>query len=151
VWVIPSERFKSERQNLVPLSDDACALLETLPRWPAGDLLFTTTQGKKPVGGFSKAKARLDALMAEQLGAPPEKFVVHDVRRTVRTRLSALRVPEVVAEMVMGHAPKGMASVYDQHHYEPEMREALEKWSGLLRTIVEPTPTPDNVIEMRRA
>jgi hypothetical protein len=57
-------------------------------------------------------------------------------RRTVRTRLSALRVSEPVAELVIGHARKGLARVYDQHRYIDEMREALELWAEKLRAIV---------------
>ena len=54
----------------------------------------------------------------------------------MRTRLSALRVPYEVAEMVIGHGRNGLARVYDQHHYLPEMREALDAWaSALLQTI----------------
>lgn len=56
----------------------------------------------------------------------------------MRTRLSALRVPEPVAEMVIGHARAGLARVYDQHQYADEMRMALEAWAMKLRTIVDP-------------
>ena len=40
-------------------------LLATLPRWKAGDHLFSTTDGRKPVAGFAdSAKTRLDREMA---------------------------------------------------------------------------------------
>jgi integrase len=149
--VVPAARFKMDAQHLVPLSADACALLEALPRFGKGDFLFSMSLGEKPVGGFSKAKSRLDELMAEQLGAAPEPFVIHDIRRTVRTRLSSLRVSDAVAEMVIGHGRKGIQRVYDQHGYEAEMREALEAWAARLRSIVE--PPPPNVVQLgdRRA
>jgi hypothetical protein len=47
--------------------------------------------------------------------------------------------------MVIGHGRKGMAKVYDQHSYEDEMREALEKWAAMLRGIVTP-PSENNVV-----
>jgi integrase len=146
IWTVPPERFKSNASHLVPLSDQAVAILESLPRFTKGDHLFTSTYGEKPASGFSKAKARLDALMKEQLGtiAP---WVIHDIRRTVRTRLASLRVPDLVAEMVIGHGRKGLQRVYDQHTYEPEMREALELWAARLRDIV--TPPPENVVRMK--
>jgi len=143
VWTVPPERFKSDSAHLVPLTDDMVALLESLPRYNGGDFLFTTTRGKKPVNGFSKAKAQLDSLMTVELGETPD-FVNHDIRRTVRTRLSGLKVPENVAEMVIGHGKKGLARVYDQHTYLDEMREALELWNGRLRSIT--TTPPDNVV-----
>ena len=49
--------------------------------------------------------------------------------------------------MVIGHARKGLARVYDQHQYLDEMREALELWAGRLRDIV--TPPPANVVKMK--
>jgi integrase len=133
VWLVPPERFKSNATHLLPLSDQAIAILNDLPRFTKGDHLFSTTFGEKPVAGFSKAKTRLDALMTARLSAP---WVTHDIRRTVRTKLASLRVPDQVAEMVIGHGRKGLQRVYDQHTYEPEMREALELWAGLLRDIV---------------
>ena len=151
VWTVPPERFKSNAMHLVPLTADVVALLRELPRFKKGDYLFSTTFGAKPVDGFSKAKARLDGLMLEELraedpGAELPPFVIHDLRRTVRTRLSAVRVSDTVAEMVIGHGRKGMQRVYDEHKYVDEMREALKLWNTRLRDIVE--PVPDNVVSM---
>jgi integrase len=153
VWTIPPERFKSASSHLVPLTDDALAIAETLPEFTGrntGDHLFSTTRGTKPVNGFGKAKERVDGemlrtlrAMARKRGDDPTKitlpnFVLHDIRRTVRTRLSSLKVPSDVAEMVIGHGKKGLARVYDQHEFQDEMREALELWAGRLQTIVSP-------------
>jgi hypothetical protein len=49
--------------------------------------------------------------------------------------------------MVIGHSQKGMARVYNQHRYLNEMREALEAWTRLLQSILEP-PAP-NVVALR--
>jgi integrase len=149
VWTVPPERFKSNATHLVPLSVQASAVIEALPRFTKGDHLFSTTFGEKPVSGFSKAKARLDAIMAGGSGAPPVPWVIHDIRRTVRTRLASLRIADMVAEMVIGHGRKGLQRVYDQHSYEAEIREALELWAGRLREIV--SSPPENVVEQRRS
>jgi integrase len=158
-WTIPAERFKSDAEHMVPLTDDAMAVLATLPRFNSGDFLFSTAFGRKPVSGFSKAKERLDRRMlrtlralALQHGDDPKEiqlkhFVNHDLRRTVRTRLSALKVQDHIAEMVIGHGRKGIARIYDQHRFEDEKREALAKWAMLLRSIVE--PPPPNVVELK--
>lgn len=145
IWTVPPERFKSNASHLVPLSDAAIAIIEALPRFTKGDHVFTTTYGEKPVAGFSKAKARMDQLMSEQ---SPPPWVIHDIRRTVRTRLASLRVSDLVAEMVIGHGRKGIQRVYDQHTYELEMREALELWAARLRDIL--TPPPENVVRLRK-
>lgn len=143
VWTIPPERFKSDVSHLVPLSSTAVTIIEALPKFAKGDYLFSTRWGAKPVAGFNRPKGRLDRLMTVELGTV-EPWIVHDIRRTVRTKLASLRVPDSVAEMIIGHGKKGLQRVYDQHQYETEMREALELWAGRLRDIV--TPPPENVI-----
>jgi integrase len=161
VWTVPPERFKSGASHTVPLSDDVVALLAGLPRWAGGDFLFSTTGGKTPVSGFSKAKVRLDRRMLRTLRAMArsrgddynagllQPFVIHDLRRTVRTRLASLRVVDAVAEMVIGHGRRGLQRVYDQHAYLDEMREALEAWAKKLRSIVAAQPT--NIVALREA
>jgi integrase len=125
MWTIRPERFKSNAAHMVPLSGLAMSIIASLPR--DSEYLF----GSPPPTGFSVCKQRLDRLMQ-----PQTPFVIHDIRRTVRTRLSALRVPYEVAEAVIGHGKRGLARVYDQHRYLSEMREALDAWAQLLERIV---------------
>jgi len=139
LWTIPAERFKSKSTHLVPFNDHAVALLKALPRFIKGQHLFTTSFGQKPVTGFAKAKERIDKLMTDDLGKAFAPFRLHDIRRTVRTRLAGLRVADEVAEMVIGHGRKGIQRVYDLHQYETEMREALELWAERLGSIVSPS------------
>ncbi len=157
IWTVPAERFKSGQSHIVPLSDNALAVLNGLPKFvgkDAGDCLFSTTNGNKPINGFSNAKNDLDEAMLAELrdgdetAALPD-WVLHDVRRTVRTRLSGLRVNTEVAEMVIGHGKTGLRRVYDQHEFHDEMREALVLWSNRLWAIV--SPTPDNVLDFSKA
>jgi integrase len=105
------------------------ALLDSLPRWNYGDHLFTMT-GEFPYGGTSCGKRRLDKVSGVT------GYVFHDIRRTVRTRLSALRVPYEIAELAIGHSKRGLARVYNQHTYETELREAFTAWNTMLRGIV---------------
>ena len=144
---IPPERFKSDAPHLVPLTREVETILASLPRFTTGDYLFSTTYGAKPVHGPARAKDRLDRLMAEEL----EEFTafrLHDLRRTMRTRLASLKVPDTVAEMVIGHGKRGLGRVYDQHRYLDEIREALELWARLLRDIV--TPPPANLVRLKK-
>ncbi|MGV3548976.1 tyrosine-type recombinase/integrase [Rhizobium sp.] len=127
---IPPERYKSDAAHVVPLSDEVLQILASLPRWPEGDHLFSTTSGRVPVNGFSKAKQRLDAGMNVRLGTKPASFVIHDIRRTVRTGLAQAKVPEHIAELVIGHARRGLAGVYDRHSYLDERRSALRDWAS---------------------
>ena len=157
LWTIPAERMKADADHIVPLSDDVLDILKSLPRFKKADHLFSTTFGLKPVNGFSKAKSRLDRHMlrswralARTRGEDRRKaqirpFVIHDVRRSVRTGLSALPVPDLVRELVIAHTKPGLHKVYDQHAYAAEKRHALELWAARLRSIVEPAPAPNVV------
>ena len=159
LWTIPAERMKADAAHLVPLSDDVTRILMELPRFKSGDFLFSTTFGRKPVRGFNRAKQNLDRLMLPSWRAlgrvkgegrreqqiPP--FVVHDVRRTMRTGLSALPVPDLVRELVIAHTKPGLHKVYDQFEHLDEKRRALDLWAARLRSIVD--PPPPNVVNIQ--
>ena len=149
LWTIPAERMKADAAHVVPLTDDVIEILTSLPRFNKGDHLFSTDSGVKPVDGFSNGKVKLDKAMAAELGRAVEPFVIHDIRRTMRTGLSALPVPDLVRELVIAHTKPGLHKVYDQHAYLDEKRRALELWAAKLRSIVEPVPA--NVIAFREA
>jgi integrase len=151
LWTIPASRMKADAPHVVPLSPAAIAVLSELPRFKSGEFLFSTTFGKKPVSGFSKAKTRLDTVMLAKLheltGSHKRKiepFVIHDIRRTMRTGLSALPIPDLVRELVIAHTKPGLHKVYDQFAYLDEKRHALDLWAGRLRDII--TPSPANVV-----
>lgn len=136
VWIIPAKRMKGDAAHLVPLTADVIAILKSLPRFTKGDHLFSTDFGVKPINGFSKGKARLDRALAAELGGKLQPFVIHDIRRSMRTGLSALPVPDLVRELVIAHTKPGLHKVYDLHAYEAEKRDALELWTARLRSIV---------------
>jgi integrase len=143
LWTIPAVRMKGARAHEIPLVPPAVALLQSLPRFAAGEFVFTTTSGAKPVNGFSKAKARIDRLSGV------ENWKIHDLRRSMRTHLSALPVQDMVRELIIAHARPGLHKVYDQHTYRDEKRECLTLWSARLTGIVE--QPPPNVVPLQRS
>jgi integrase len=163
LWVIPKERMKGKngkaRAHTVPLTEDLLALLGKLPRFGHGDFLFSTTAGISSVWMSSKVKARMDARMlrtlrtlARRRGEDPAKvqlsdWINHDIRRTVRSNLSRLKVTEEAREAVMAHVRPGIKGSYDLHDYFDEKREALELWAARLKAIVG-RPRP-NVVPLK--
>jgi integrase len=131
---IPSGRMKGGRAHEVPLPPDALALLTELPRFTRGQYAFSTTGGTKPFVGHGKGKARIDRLSGVT------EWRLHDLRRTMRTHLSALPVQDLVRELVIAHARPGLHRVYDQHSYLDEKRECLNRWETRLRGILNPVP-----------
>jgi integrase len=156
LWTIPPERMKGDVGHEVPLSPMAVELLEALPRFK-GEFIFTTTSGSRPISGFSKAKARLDRSIAGQREedakgakvAPMQRWTFHDLRRTVRTRLPAQGVPDLICELILAHRRPELHETYDRHKYRDEKRNALDRWAARLWSIVEPPPA--NGVSMRGA
>lgn len=142
LWIIPATRMKGGVTHVVPLSEPALALLMALPRWN-GPYVFSTTGGERPVSGFSKAKAKLDRVLG--LDFAPWRF--HDLRRTMRTGLSALPVSHLVAEIIIAHQQPGLHRTYDLHRYDDEKRRALTLWSERLTAILG-GPEEGNVVPL---
>jgi hypothetical protein len=166
VWVIPPARMKGRnagkkqaRAHAVPLTDGLLDVLDTLPKFDSGPYIFSTTNGAKPVWMGTKPKQLLDARMLRTLRALARvrgedtrmvklpHFVNHDIRRTVRSRLSRLKVTEEAREAVLAHTRPGIKGVYDVYDYLDEKREALELWAARLKQIT--NPTPSNVVQLR--
>jgi integrase len=74
-----------------------------------------------------------------------EHWTIHDIRRTVRTKLAELRVPDHIAARLLGHTRAkdiGQTKVeqgYDRHEYWVEKRDALNRWQDHLRAIIDGT------------
>jgi integrase len=140
VWVIPKERSKNKIAHVVPLSSAARAILASLPR--IGDYVFTVS-GLKPVSGFSKVKARLDAaITAANDDTPIPPWILHDFRRTAASGMAKLGISLPVIEKVLNHvsgAFRGVAGIYQRHDFAAEKAEALEAWGRHVMTLVGPT------------
>jgi integrase len=158
LWTISAERMKSDVAHVVPLAPAIIELLESLPRFNGGAFLFSTTNGRRPVSGFSKAKDRLDTLtladlqkQAQERGEDAaavklDRFVLHDLRRTARTRFSGIPSEDIVRELAIAHKQGGLHDVYDQYSYLNEKRLLLDAWAAQLKSIVEAKPA--NVTEL---
>ena len=163
VLIVPDERHKSERGHVIWFSDAAWDIVKGLPRFKTGDYLFSTTYGKSPVNGFSKSKDSLDtatlaALRKIDPKAKMEDWVIHDLRRTMRSRLATLAISQSVAELMIGHAQPGLVETYspqslindpDYADLFAKLQDGWKQWAGKLRDIL--TPPPNNVLHIEKA
>ncbi|MBI4860600.1 MAG: hypothetical protein HY815_10105 [Candidatus Riflebacteria bacterium] len=101
------------------------------------------------MSGFSKAKARLDTVIArrrKEWGIPEAMadFVVHDLRRTVSTRMNEeLGIPPHIVEAVLNHVSghrSGVAGTYNRAHYLEEKRWALAARADYVQRLVGSEP-----------
>ena len=139
IWTIPAERVKQnkdgERTHKVPITQNMVILLDEL-RAAFGYLnskyVFpsTTTNksgpGEQPIDRHSLSRSISRKL--EQLGVP--KFVPHDLRRTVATRLgdTDIGTDPIVIEKILNHQLQGVQGVYNMQEYMVARRKALEEW-----------------------
>jgi integrase len=138
-WIIPAERRKTGAANAVPLPPLALMQLGD-PR--AKGFVFSTTDGRRPLSGFSKAKRALDEAIAttrSALGfASMSPWVLHDARRTARSLMSRAGIQNDIAERVLGHTIPGVRGVYDRHDYLDAKRDALDRLARLVADILNP-------------
>ena len=125
---LPPARTKNSRQHEVPLSHQALALLERLPRRNSSDFLF----GRRGFSIWALAKAKLDAR------AGIADWHLHDLRRCAATYMAELKVQPHIVEAVLNHVSghkAGVAGVYNRAKYSDEMREALQRWADWLERV----------------
>jgi hypothetical protein len=130
----------------------ATEVIGALPR--TGDVVFSAA-GAAPVSGFSRAKGRLDGLMAvllrEESGNPEAAISgwrLHDLRRTAATGMARLKFAPHVVDKVLNHvagAIRGVAAVYNRFEYLDDRKVALEAWGRYVENLVR--PGGDNVVE----
>jgi integrase len=153
VLTVPPDRFKMGVAHECPYSPKVAEILADLPTADTTGPLFTL-DGREPVKGIHHQRAKLDKRVnerrAERGEGPIKHWVLHDLRRTCRTRLSDLEVDTTIAELVIGHAQPGLHETYNLSSHRKQKRDALQRWEQLLMMIVSDGPTtPDNVIRLR--
>jgi integrase len=134
-WTIPAERTKNGRAHTLPLPTMALELIGSVPKMATRKQLFGTRG--TGFGGWSRACDDLDTRLAGKIKAP---WRLHDIRRTVATRMAELGVLPHVIEAVLNHVSghkAGVAGVYNRAIYAREVRNALALWADHVRSLVE--------------
>jgi integrase len=143
-WIVPPSRTKNKLAHTVPLPCMAQEIIADLARVAGEPGFLFSTNGRTPVSGFSKIKARLDGIMlklARNEGADIPPWRIHDLRRTAATGMARAGVDLPVIERALNHVSgsfAGIVGVYQRYKFEDEVRAALEAWANLLCSIVEP-------------
>lgn len=159
VWIIPKERTKNGKEHLVHLSPDALSILSFLKKAHTNGSFVFTTNGKTPISGYSKAKAKLDDLCALAAETYFPEFLpqifhsgwrVHDLRRTAASGMAELGFQPHIVERVLNHisgAQGGLVGVYQRFEYADERKRALHAWANQIATINGASPNT-NVVKL---
>jgi integrase len=141
---LPGERTKNHRAHDVPLTKAAIAILNRQPVRDGRTFVFgdgprsNAQEGTVPkAGGFqgwSKSKSVLDEKTSDM-----QPWRLHDIRRTVATRMADLGVQPHIIEAVLNHVSghkAGVAGVYNRAAYAAEKVAALELWAKHIDRLV---------------
>lgn len=142
LWRIPPERTKNHRPHDVPLSGPALQILEKIIR---RNRPFVFGEGDGSFQGWSKAKSALDKRIADA-GSTLAPWRLHDLRRTVATRMGDLGIEPHVVEAVLNHVSgtkAGVAGVYNRSLYAGEKRAALTLWADHVMSTFQGGPQSD--------
>jgi integrase len=134
VWVLPAARSKNAREHAIPLSSQAWAIIQAVPRFAGCDYVFTA-DGRGPINGWAKAKTRISA----KADIVEESWRLHDLRRSTAAGMQKLGVSVPVVEKALNHQSgvfRGIVSTYQTHAYADEVRIALQKWGNHVEQLV---------------
>jgi integrase len=132
VWTLPRERSKNKHSHSLPLIGTAMDIVSAVPQRAGRDQLF----GERGPLGFTtwdKFKRLLDAK------AGVGDWNLHDLRRTVATRLADIGIQPHIIEQILNHQSghrRGVAGTYNRSSYDREVHHALLRWEQHLSTLI---------------
>jgi integrase len=153
LWTIPVDRYKTKITLEVPLSAMARQALTHIREMNAPEYVkaspyaFTFT-GRVPMSGWNMFKQRFDERTAALAGAPLPEWTHHDLRRSARSLMARIGVPDHIAELCLGHKQPGIQATYNKHPYQEEKRQAFEALAAEIQRILYPQPA--KVVRMKR-
>jgi integrase len=106
-------------------------------------------RGEGSFSGFSTAKQALDA--TARLSEP---WTLHDLRRTMATRMADLGVQPHIIEAILNHVSghkSGVAGIYNRSTYAAEKRAALERWGSHIQTLLAKAEGANVTVLLKRA
>jgi integrase len=146
-WTLPAERSKNHRPHTITLPPAALAIIETVPRC-SRDQLFGVRAGEG-FSSWSRCKHELDRRLAGRV----KPWRIHDIRRTVATRMADdVGIEPHVIEGLLNHYSghrSGIAGIYNLAKYEIAVASALRRWSEYLGALTEGRES--NVVSLQRA
>ena len=122
---IGGHRSKNGKPIITPLTDEAKAVLDALPR-NNGIYVFSTTGGLRPIGNFSRIKEKL----IDKSGVA--NWTYHDFRRTIATELERQGVSRYDLMCVLNHTNNTVTGIYDKSDHYKNKCKALTSWSNLI-------------------
>jgi integrase len=141
-WRIPAERMKSRTPHVVPLSEQAVAILEELqPLTGNGRFVFPSRDGKKWI-----SENTLNAAL-RRLGYESTDFTAHGFRAMASTLLNEQGWSRDAIERQLAHGERDkVRAAYNHAQHLPERRRMMQAWADYLDGIA----AGQNVVSIKR-
>jgi integrase len=102
--------------------------------FPVGDMAKSLLAANLEFNGWSKAKARLDRIIAIS------HWTLHDLRRTYATIHASIGTPPHIIERLLNHVSgtiSGVAAIYNRFQYANEMHAAVITYEAHIAKLIE--------------
>lgn len=144
MWKIPGARMKMERDHRVPLSDDAVALLKTLPRMASSPYVFPAPRGgplSDAILSIVMRKMHAKELKAGRKGwLDPDSghpAVPHGLRSTFRVWTAERGYDHHMSEMALAHnVGSTVERAYQRSDMVERRRAMMADWAASCKGIV---------------
>ena len=137
LWTIPKERYKTGIEHKVHLTNVMIELLKKLKERSKDSDKILPSMAEKSLGhSVKRSQTRIGI----------EKWTLHDLRRTLASRLAdTLGIDVVVIEKLLGHKLPKIMATYQKDEMIPKRQAALEAWSDKIEILV----NNDNIVVLK--
>ncbi|MDC9591666.1 site-specific integrase [Xenorhabdus sp. XENO-10] len=121
LWTVPKENSKTGEKIIRPIPECMKYFLE--------ELIHKNNKGGLLLGEFKigNVVSYYGSNIWKRLGQS-EKWTLHDLRRTLATKMNDMGVAPHIADQLLGHVLPGVMGIYNRSQYIPEKLDALNKW-----------------------
>jgi len=129
-WRIPAHRTKLRVEHVVPLADQAVAILDDLFPLTGSEsgYVFPSVRSRTTCMSDNTLNAAL-----RRMGYSKEQMTAHGFRSMASTRLNELGYPPDVIEKQLAHSERNkVRAAYNHASYLPQRREMMQFWADYL-------------------
>ncbi|WP_293797436.1 site-specific integrase [uncultured Pantoea sp.] len=136
-WTVPGSEYKTGKTVRRALPDCAISMLKEHQKTSITKHVLTRSRYKGPEDDKPPAQPNIAFFSAQIIMKTGMKeWSLHDLRRTVATRLSELGAPPHVIEKLLGHQMSGVMARYNLHDYINDQHEWLKVWTEHLGSVL---------------
>jgi integrase len=124
-WTVPPERMKTGKEHVVPLTDRALQIVETMRQRATGDLIFEGAVGGSPISDTAMTKAL-------RLASPDKSATLHGLRSAFRDWAGEeTDFPREIAEWSLAHlVGSAVERAYRRGDALEKRRQLIEAWAA---------------------